>query len=316
MTNIPKIIHFFHDADLEIWQKSKSPQLRMCYMSWKRFCPDYKIMHWHDKMPEFQQMLKDSKFLREVYKRKMWAFVADYIRHYAIYHYGGIYVDTDVELLKSFDNFLDKNFFCSIEGSIFNNEDILESAVIGGEKGHIVFKEMLDIYNSNEIFKISHPIDPLVLKDYLRNKINFKRIQYNDKIHPQDIEKCYNVKDCTTLNNINLYQNQEIFFDEKHKIHLYPAEYFCPRWNVFGEKSITNNTVAIHWNQSSWWGNKKDAQNINEIESFKYNSKLKRFIGKHILSISKLLTFFILNKTKRREKRNIIKKKLIDKLGE
>lgn len=311
MTNIPKIIHFFHDADIEIWEKNKSPQLRMCYMSWKRFCPDYEIMHWHVNMPEFQQMLKDSKFLREVYKRKMWASVSDYIRYYALYTYGGVYLDTDVELIKNFDEYLNNDFFCSIEGTIINNEDIPEPAVIAGVKGHQAFKDVLKIYNSDAIFQIESLMAPVVLKKYLKDKINFSKINYNSEITQEKINKTYELMDGKTIDDYEMYKNQEIFHNEPNKITLYPAQYFCPRWNTLGEKSITSNTAAIHWNQSSWWGSKKDDQNMNHLKSLKYHSKLKRFIYLNIKNIVKIQTLLIFNKTKRKTQKDKLTKQIM-----
>lgn len=103
-------------------------------------------------------MLKDSRFLRECYRRKMWAFVADYVRYYALYHFGGIYLDTDVQLLNNFDAYLSKAFFISAEGDIIDGANVPEPAIMGGEKGHQIFKDVLDIYNSDKILKTEYPI--------------------------------------------------------------------------------------------------------------------------------------------------------------
>ena len=138
---MPKIIHYFYD-DIDIWKKNANPNFRMCYASWLKFCPDYEIKLWHTSMPEFQNILKKSKFVRECYKRKMWAFIADYIRHYALFNYGGVYLDTDVQLVKTLDEYIEKPFFCSIEGDFYKRKNLLESAVIGGQKGYSVFKDM------------------------------------------------------------------------------------------------------------------------------------------------------------------------------
>lgn len=124
---IPKIIHYFYD-DIEVYKKSKSSTFRMCYTSWIEKCPDYEIKLWHDKLPEFQEMLNNSRFLRECYKKGLWAYVADYVRYWALYNYGGIYLDTDIQLVKNFDAFLEKGFFVSIEGDIIDCENVPEPA--------------------------------------------------------------------------------------------------------------------------------------------------------------------------------------------
>lgn len=178
---MPKIIHYFYD-DVDIWRKSAAPQFRICYASWLKFCPDYEIKLWHTEMPEFKEILKKSRFVRECYKRKLWAFIADYIRHYALYNYGGIYLDTDVQLVKSLDEYVDKPFFCSIEADFYKGKNLLESAVMGGQKGHKVFKDMLKIYNTDKIFSIPYFIDPIVLTKYIRENYKFENISYPEEL--------------------------------------------------------------------------------------------------------------------------------------
>ena len=118
----------------------------MCINSWLKHCPDYKLMLWHDKMPEFQEIINKSPFVKRAYDLKLWAFVADYIRCYALYKHGGIYLDTDVELMNNFDNFLKNDFFISTEGDILFGENVPEPAVMGGVAGHKIFKECMKIY--------------------------------------------------------------------------------------------------------------------------------------------------------------------------
>lgn len=298
-----KIIHYFYD-DIDIWKRNNSPTFRICYASWLKFCPDYEIKLWHTGMPEFQEILKQSKFVRECYKRKMWAFIADYIRHYALFHYGGIYLDTDVQLLKNFDDFLDKPFFCSIEGDIYKGNNITESAVLGGEKGHIFFKEMLDIYNSDEIFSINYLIDPIVLSEYLRKKIGFTTIPYTNNKYSELYAREYSKKDYGPLANYELYLNQTIFYDAETGAEIYPCEYFCPAWFSFAEKAFTDKTVSIHWNQSSWW--KDSAKNMREIQSFRYKNPVKRWLYINLLCLAKLAILLIPNKDIRKKIRNYL----------
>ncbi|MBR1423956.1 hypothetical protein IJ579_00150 [bacterium] len=299
-----KIIHYFFD-NVDIWEKGDNSIFRLCYASWLKYCPDYKIKLWHCEMSEFQQMLKDSKFLRECYKRKMWAFVADYVRHYALYHYGGIYLDTDVQLVGNFDKYLDKPFFCSIEGDILNGENILESAVMGGEKGHIMFKTSLDFYNSDEVFKVDYFIDPILLSKHLKKLTGFNRISYNEG-YDELAQKYYNPEVWTNkLDKIDLYKNQKIYENSQYGIFVYPCEYFCPSWNEFKMDAFSENTVAIHWNQASWWGEKMQ-KNIDEVESFRYSCLCKRFLYRKAKFIAKLLTFFVPIKGCRRRLREKI----------
>ena len=158
---------------------------------------------------------------------------------------------------------------------------------------------------------------PFVLKSYLKEKIRFTKIKYNSMVSPNKVEEVYEKTSGKTLDNYELYTGQEVLQNENEGITIYPSEYLCPRWNVFGEKAITKNTVAIHWNQSSWWGTKKDEKNIKEIECLRYNSLLKRAIYKNLDKITKIATLYILDKEKRKQRRSNLNKKIrksIDKL--
>ena len=73
--------------------------------SWYNFCIDYEIIHWHDKLPEFQEMLKKSTYMRDCFKHKIWEMVSDVVRAYAVAKYGGLSLDTDVQVVKPIDNF-------------------------------------------------------------------------------------------------------------------------------------------------------------------------------------------------------------------
>ncbi|MCI1273677.1 MAG: hypothetical protein LKG27_04490 [Clostridiaceae bacterium] len=280
MQKIPKIIHFFYDEDLKLWQKDKKPQFRMCYLSWLRHCSDYKIMHWHDNMPEFQDMLKKSKFLKRCYELKIWAFVSDYVRAYALNKYGGIYLDTDVQIINSFDDFLSNQFFISIEGELSNGKNVPEPAVMGGVSNHIVFKKILDFYNSNKIFNEEEFMSPIIIGNIIENLTHFKQIQYNSSLPEEELKNIYNSNNKRIhLDNLNQYLGQIPYNDTKYGISIYPCEYFCPDWSYFKEHSITKNTVCIHWNQSSLWGTEEDNLKINKLKNTykkftKYPSKI------------------------------------------
>ena len=303
-----KIIHYFYD-NKNVWKKSVSSTFRVCYKSWLQKCPDYKIMLWHDKMPEFKEMLAQSRFLRECYRMKMWAFVSDYVRYYAVYKYGGIYLDTDVELLKNFDDYLNLPFFCSIEGDILDGENIPEPAVLGGKAGHPILKEILDFYNSEEIFQMDNFIAPVILRKVLQKRTNFSKIEYTTKRIQKKAEKYYNPEQkVKAVNDIEIYKNQKIYKDEEAGIYIYPSEYFCPTWPCFGMDAFTEKTVAIHWNQSSWWKFFSGNQFIY-LRSLRFNNKLKRFIYIHNKRIANYLTCLIFIKSLRKKGR----KRLVEK---
>lgn len=105
--------------------------------------PEYTIRVWDADSFDFNSVL----FVREAFKAKKWAFVADYIRLYALYTEGGIYLDSDVKVYRKFDDFLDNRFFIGTE-PLANNQVEVESAIMGSEAGHPYLKKCLDFYES------------------------------------------------------------------------------------------------------------------------------------------------------------------------
>ncbi len=109
--------------------------------SWKKYLPNYKIIEWNDKN------LKNcnNAYVQEAYKAGKYAFVSDYFRLYALYKYGGVYLDTDNEVFKSFDEFLNLDFFTGYEN--WEGEYFPFTAVVGAKKGIKIIKDLLDEYN-------------------------------------------------------------------------------------------------------------------------------------------------------------------------
>lgn len=103
---IPKIIHYCWLSGEDIPDK-----LINCMNSWKKYLPDYKFMLWD--LNRFD--IESSIWVKEAYQLRKFAFAADYIRLYAIYNYGGIYLDMDVEILKDFDNLLNQEYMLAYE---------------------------------------------------------------------------------------------------------------------------------------------------------------------------------------------------------
>ena len=129
-SKIPKLIHYCWFGN------NKKPEIVLkCIESWNKYLPDYEIREWNDND------LKEctNKYVQQAYKHKKWAFISDYFRLYALYNYGGIYFDSDNEVFKSFDDFLDLNFFTGFE----NYYDAIKpfTAVVGAKKGNKIVKE-------------------------------------------------------------------------------------------------------------------------------------------------------------------------------
>lgn len=281
--SIPKIIHYFYD-DINIWEKNTKSQVRMCVNSWLQYCPNYKLMLWHDKMPEFKEIISKSKFAQRAYELKLWAFVADYIRFYALKKYGGIYLDTDVQLLHNFDKYLNNKFFCSIELDVLDNENVPEPAVMGAIPNHPLCNEVLSIYESDDIFSIDKFIANVITKKALNNLYGFKYINFsNSKDTKHAISLYKEAPSLFKLNDYNLYRSQRLWQDKNKEVSIYPSEYFCPSWSEYKTKAFTENTVAIHWNQSSWWNTKKiqKLKNDNKSRSLLHHFFSIEFVKKH-----------------------------------
>jgi len=134
---IPKIIHY-------VWVgNNPKPQFVLdCIDTWKKHLPDYEIMEWgNDCLDEI-----NNTYVTEAIKNKKWAFASDYIRLYALYNYGGIYLDSDVEVTQSFDRFLNLSFFSGYEQ--YDGKYLPITAAMGSVKGSSVIKGLLSDYDN------------------------------------------------------------------------------------------------------------------------------------------------------------------------
>lgn len=150
--------------------------LQQCVASWKRYLPEYEFRLW--KIDSFDY---DSvAFTREALAQKKWAFVSDYVRLYALYHYGGIYLDSDVFVFGKIDFMLDHCFFTGLEMRDKEHQQIYcEAAILGAEPGHPYIKKCLDIYD-RRLFIDKHgnldltPI-PTIMSEILEAEYDWKR---------------------------------------------------------------------------------------------------------------------------------------------
>ncbi len=139
---IPKVIHYCWFGGGE-----KSRLMKKCIKSWKKYCPDYEIIEWNEDNFD----VNGIEFTKGAYNAKKWAFVTDYARLDIIYKHGGIYLDTDVELLKPLDELLKyKGFFGFEEMGMVNT-----GVGFGAEKGNLLVKQMRDDYNNDVYSKDS-----------------------------------------------------------------------------------------------------------------------------------------------------------------
>lgn len=192
----------------------KPKSVLKCIDSWKNFLPDYEIIEWNESNFD----ISCNQYCKEAYERRKWAFVSDFARLYVVYHHGGIYFDTDVEVIKSFDDLSDQEFFLGMEDS----GRIATGLGFGAKKNSPVIKAMLDEYDG------LHYIG----EDGAENKI---------------VCPVYNTRAIEQL-GVKL---------GKEKIScmggtIYPAEYFSPINLNTSVLKITKNTYSIHHFSNSW----------------------------------------------------------------
>lgn len=236
---IPKIINYcwFGKNDLD-------EESRLCIESWKKIMPDYEIKRWDESNYDINK----NMFVKEAYENKKWAFVSDYARLDIIYNCGGIYLDTDVEVIKPFDDLLINEGFMGFEIGNYVNTGLGFGAVAG----HPFLKENIDAYNNIQLYSSNGKL----------NNVNCPIITTN-------LLKKYNI----LLNN----KIQTI-----KGIKIYPTDYFCPMSFQTGEINITSNTYSIHRYNMSWVS--KEEQKFHSIYQ-KLNKKLGKKIASFVIDL-------------------------------
>ena len=205
---IPKIIHYCWFGGNPLPELAKK-----CIESWKKFCPDYQIIEWNESNFD----LNINTYVKEAYTAEKWAFVSDVARLYALVNYGGIYMDTDVEVLKPLDDILN---FKAVSG--FETKERIPTGIMACEKGHPLFEEFLREYNEAHFIKNdgSYDMTPNVVR------ITDTCLKYGLKLD----------NSFQTINGFTLF----------------PKDYFCPKDAATQALTITDNTYTIHHFDGSW----------------------------------------------------------------
>lgn len=242
---IPKKIHYCWLSDDEMPE-----QFKRYIDGWRRLMPDYEFILW-----DFNRFGRNtSQWVEEAFARKKYAFAADFIRCYALYHHGGIYLDSDVEVLKRFDSLLELPYFLGYE----NGTGGFEAAVIGAEKGAGMYADMLRHYECRSFVKANGELDtkplPMVMRDVFLSK--------------------------RTVVDINSVEN----FDRDDRVlNVFPDCWFSPINVIDRSRHITDQTFTIHHFSGSW---------LPWRERFK--TKIKHIVGarltRHYIALKKRLT--------------------------
>ena len=142
---IPKIIHYCWFGNNPL-----PPIAEKCLKSWQKYCPDYELKLWNEKTFD----IRCNDYVKEAYEAKKFAFVTDYVRLWAIYHYGGIYMDTDVEVLKPLDRFLVHPAFSGFEGP-----QRIPTGIMASEKHGKWAGQELEYYQNRHFLKEDGTLD-------------------------------------------------------------------------------------------------------------------------------------------------------------
>ena len=162
---IPKRIFY-------VWFGGEKPAMvNICIQNWREKLPDYEIVEINETSPyfNFYDAYKNCLWFKTIYDKKMWAYVADYVRCKVLYDHGGIYFDTDVTVVKSLDNLLNNDFFAGYE-----KENLINGAIMGCAPKHTFMKDMIDFYH-NEIFKSPLYTIPTIMTELIKRN-NYKNI--------------------------------------------------------------------------------------------------------------------------------------------
>lgn len=211
---IPKIIHYCWLSDAPLPEK-----LQYCIDSWHKYLPDYSIVKWDLK----RFPLNKSLWVKQSFERKKYAFAADYIRLYALATEGGIYLDSDVEVLKSFDDLLHLPYFICKE----NSPQGIEAAIIGAEKKTPWIMECLKYYEGKTFISEDGKEQTQVL--------------------PSILKKCIDER-----YNLRYINNPSEFDFSLDSVCILPMDYFSPKNYVTKKIQITENTYAIHHFAGTW----------------------------------------------------------------
>lgn len=212
---IPKIIHYCWFGRNPL---PKSAQ--KCIASWRKYLPDYEIKEWNEDNFDVNII----PYTKEAYEAKKYAFVSDYARFWILYNYGGLYFDTDVEVIKPMDDIIERGPFMGVE-VVANEKETPQVAPglgLGVNPGNGLYKKMLEEYAHLSFINEDGSLNQKTIVSYTT-----------------DILKMNGLKPSNELQKVS-------------EIWIYPVDYFNPLDSLTGKLKLTENTRSIHWYMNSW----------------------------------------------------------------
>lgn len=240
---IPKVIHYCWFGNQPLPSK-----LKTYIKSWKKFCPDYTIIQWNENNFD----LSSNRYAYEAWCTGKWAFVSDYARLKIIYEQGGIYLDTDVELIRPLDSLLKYNGFIGFQA----DGQAATGLGFGAVKGHPVILALLKEYDDIPFLQENGRPDTTPCP--LRNTAALRKLGF----------------DC----NPNIIQQIDNFY-------LFPPEFFCPKDFKTYKMRRTANTYSIHHYRASW----RTPEQLAYDRHLRRTTKLEKLLGPRIFHSVKYL---------------------------
>lgn len=243
--SIPKILHYCWFGG-----KPKPPLAEKCIRSWRKFCPDFEIREWNESNFDLEQV---PAYVRQAYEAGRWAFVTDYVRLRALTEVGGVYLDTDVEIVRPLDPFLKHEAFAG-----FEHLERVQTGVLACRNGFPLFQEFLAYYDTAVFRRPDGSMDTTTNVEILTGICRKKGLVFNDAFQVVD------------------------------GLAVYPREVFCPVDYDTMKLKKTRKTVTIHWFSGSWQ-TQEDLRILEEERRWKrreQRSNLRVAIGSRLFGES------------------------------
>lgn len=220
---IPKTIHY-------CWfgHNPLPPLARKCIASWRKFFPDYEIKEWNEDNFDVNAI----PYTAQAYEHKKYAFVSDYARFKILHEYGGIYFDTDVEVIKPIDDILEKGPFFGLEQDLIDHFACAPGLGFACSPGFGLLQEMLELYKNIDFEQSDGSLNQKTVVEHFSEMLLAKGLQPTPGIM------------------------------EFGGAYFYPPDFFCPKPSEFGKTQITENTRMIHHYAASWIGPKQRFANF------------------------------------------------------
>lgn len=233
---IPKVIHYCWFSGKEMPEK-----YQRCIESWKKYCPDYEIKRWDESNYDIGK----NPYMKAAYEHQKWGFVPDYARLDILYRHGGIYIDTDVELVRSLNELLYQPAFCGVEK--WGNVNM--GSCSGAVAGHPMIKKMLDAREDISFIRGDGSLNPETCGVYETGPFIAEGMSVDNRVQTV------------------------------HGMTVYSSDYFCPYDYMSGELTMTDNTFSIHHFNGGWLD--EDAREQREKTQMQYRAVLRRMAAAH-----------------------------------